>query len=180
MCDFDRVFSCPDFGVCCIEKFKDGMQRGGFARTGGTANVKQAVEFGDCFFKPLFVVHGQSEFVERYRLARRQNPHRHVLNSARREDSGNAQLNVYGAVFFKVDLAILRFALFRNIEVAHDLQACHHGLSKLCRHFNVELWCAVCSGQVISDSLIGFFDVDSRSKALGDKLPSFECSLMLL
>ena len=39
---------------------------------------------------------------------------------------------------------------------------------------------AVCSGQVISDSLIDFFDVDSRSKALGDKLPSFECSLMLL
>ena len=34
------------------------------------------------------------------------------------------------------------------------------------------LW--TCSGQVISDSLIGFFDVDSRSKALGDKLPSFE------
>ena len=31
-----------------------------------------------------------------------------------------------------------------------------------------------CSGQVISDSLIGFFGVDSRSKALGDKLPSFE------
>ena len=37
-----------------------------------------------------------------------------------------------------------------------------------------------CGGQVISDSEIGFFDVDSRSKALGDKLPSFECSLMLL
>ena len=37
-----------------------------------------------------------------------------------------------------------------------------------------------CSGQVISDSSIDFFDVDSRSKALGDKLPSFECSLMLL
>ena len=37
-----------------------------------------------------------------------------------------------------------------------------------------------CGGQVISDSLIGFFDVDSRSKALGDKLPSFECSLRLL
>ena len=37
-----------------------------------------------------------------------------------------------------------------------------------------------CSGQVISDSLIDFFDVDSRSKALGDKLPSFECSLLLL
>ena len=30
------------------------------------------------------------------------------------------------------------------------------------------------SGQVISDSLIGFFDVDSRLRALGDKLPSFE------
>ena len=39
---------------------------------------------------------------------------------------------------------------------------------------------AGCGGQVISDSLIGFFDVDSRSKALGDKLPSFECSLTLL
>ena len=37
-----------------------------------------------------------------------------------------------------------------------------------------------CGGQVISDSLIGFFDVNSRSKALGDKLPSFECSLTLL
>ena len=37
-----------------------------------------------------------------------------------------------------------------------------------------------CGGQIISDSFIGFFDVDSRSKALGDKLPSFECSLMLL
>ena len=32
-----------------------------------------------------------------------------------------------------------------------------------------------CSGQVISDSSIDFFDVDSRSKALGDRLPSFEC-----
>ena len=39
---------------------------------------------------------------------------------------------------------------------------------------------AICSGQVISDSLIDFFDVDSRSKALGDMLPSVECSLMLL
>ena len=37
-----------------------------------------------------------------------------------------------------------------------------------------------CGGQVISDSLIGFVDVDSRSKVLGDKLHSFECSLMLL
>jgi hypothetical protein len=37
-----------------------------------------------------------------------------------------------------------------------------------------------CSGQVISDSPIDFFDVDSRSKALGDMLPSFECSLALL
>ena len=32
----------------------------------------------------------------------------------------------------------------------------------------------LCNGQVISDSLIDFFDVDSRSKALGDRLPSFE------
>ena len=37
-----------------------------------------------------------------------------------------------------------------------------------------------CSGQVISDSLLGFLDVDSRSKALGDMLPSFECSLCSL
>ena len=38
----------------------------------------------------------------------------------------------------------------------------------------------VCSGQVISDSTIDFSDVDSRSKALGDMLPSFECSLNAL
>ena len=37
-----------------------------------------------------------------------------------------------------------------------------------------------CSGQVISDSSIGFLDVDLRSKALGDMLPSFECSLCSL
>ena len=37
-----------------------------------------------------------------------------------------------------------------------------------------------CGGQVISDSSIDFLAVDSRSKALGDRLPSFECSLMLL
>ena len=38
----------------------------------------------------------------------------------------------------------------------------------------------LCGGQVISDSSIDFLAVDSRSKALGDRLPSFECSLMLL
>ena len=37
-----------------------------------------------------------------------------------------------------------------------------------------------CGGQVIPDSEISFFGVDSRSKAWGDMLPSFECSLMLL
>ena len=37
-----------------------------------------------------------------------------------------------------------------------------------------------CSGQVISDSLIDFFDVDSRLRAVGDMLPSFECRRMLL
>jgi hypothetical protein len=37
-----------------------------------------------------------------------------------------------------------------------------------------------CSGQVISDSSIDFLSVDSRSKALGDMLPSFECSLAAL
>ena len=36
---------------------------------------------------------------------------------------------------------------------------------------------ADCDGQVISDSLMGFFCVDSLSKASGDELPSFECSL---
>ena len=38
---------------------------------------------------------------------------------------------------------------------------------------------ALCSGQVISDRKIDFFDVDSRSKASGDKLPSVECSRAL-
>ena len=39
---------------------------------------------------------------------------------------------------------------------------------------------APCSGQVISDSAIDFSDVDSRSKALGDILPSFECNRFAL
>ena len=48
--------------------------------------------------------------------------------------------------------------------------------------FNVcqKLLDAKCSGQVISDNLIDFFDVTLRSTALGDMLPSVECSLMLL
>ena len=36
-----------------------------------------------------------------------------------------------------------------------------------------ELLQTYCSGQVISDSEISFFDVDSRSKELGERLPSF-------
>ena len=36
------------------------------------------------------------------------------------------------------------------------------------------------SFQVISNSFMGFFDVDSRFKALGDELSSFEKSLVLL
>ena len=55
------------------------------------------------------------------------------------------------------------------------------------RHFKAHVAaCALtlltlgCSGQVISDSSIDFLDVDSRSKALGDMLPSFECRRMLL
>ena len=35
-------------------------------------------------------------------------------------------------------------------------------------------------GQVISDSLIGFFDIDSRSKALCEKLPNFDSCPVLL
>jgi hypothetical protein len=31
-------------------------------------------------------------------------------------------------------------------------------------------WARECSGQLISDSLMGFSDVDPRSKALGDRL----------
>ena len=45
---------------------------------------------------------------------------------------------------------------------------------------NDMLFLVSCCDQVISDSSLGFFSVDSRSKALGDMLPSFECSLMLL
>ena len=59
---------------------------------------------------------------------------------------------------------------------AQDIKAAHHVTS------SVETASAIlnCSGQVISDSLIGFLSVDSRSKALGDILPSFECSLVAL
>ena len=53
-------------------------------------------------------------------------------------------------------------------------------LKELIDRYVLEITLQHCSGQIISDSLIDFFDVDSRSKALGDILPSFECSLMLL
>ena len=31
LCNLDRVFSCPDFGVRCLEELQDEMRRGTFA-----------------------------------------------------------------------------------------------------------------------------------------------------
>ena len=53
-------------------------------------------------------------------------------------------------------------------------------LKELIDRYVLEITLQHCSGQVISDSLIDFFDVDSRSKALDDKLPGSEWALMLL
>ena len=66
-----------------------------------------------------------------------------------------------------------------KLEIVKCFLAGEGGAKLLARQWSVPEK-KICSGQVISDSLISFFDVDSRSKALGDKLPSFECSLMLL
>ena len=71
------------------------------------------------------------------------------------------------------DVEILKKA---SAFFARELR-CATSLLKTCKR---RLLPKECGGQVISDSLVGFFDVDSRSKTLGDKLPIFECSLMLL
>ncbi len=119
------------------------MQRGGLAGAGGATDKKQAVGFFDGGAQTLQVVGQDTELVERDRFARRQDAHDDVFDAAGRRDGGHAQFDVERAVLFKLDLAVLRFALFRNIKVAHDLQARHHRLPEMRRHFDVGLQAAV-------------------------------------
>jgi len=46
----------------------------------------------------------------------------HIFDPALAKDGRHAQLDIQGPPFFELDFAVLRLALFRNIQIAHDLQ----------------------------------------------------------
>ena len=119
------------------------MQRGGLARTGGAADVKQAIGLFNGSDHPLHVVRGQAQFIQRNGLTGGQNPHHHVFDTAGRGNGGHTQFDIERAVLLELDLAVLRLAALGNIEVAHDLQARHHGLAEMRRHLDIGLQRAV-------------------------------------
>src|SRR3954468_11788228 len=101
------------------------MQRGGLARAGRSADEEQAIGLGYRALDLLQVEGGEAHFLERNRLAGSENPHHDVLDAARRRDGGDAQLDVERPELLELDLAVLRLALLRDVEVAHDLDARH-------------------------------------------------------
>ena len=135
--DFHRVFGGPDLGVGLVQKFQDAVQRGGLARTRGAADVEQTIGLAHRGFQPRLVVRGEAQLLQGNRLARRQNPHHHVFHTTCGRDGGHAQFDIQRAVFFELDLAVLGLAALGDVEVAHDLQARHHGLAEMRRHLHI-------------------------------------------
>jgi hypothetical protein len=82
LCDLDWVFRGPNFGIRRVELGKDRMQRGGFTRAGGAADVKQAIGFVDHAFQALHVVRRQPQLIQRNGFAAGQDTHDHVFDTA--------------------------------------------------------------------------------------------------
>src|ERR1019366_1146482 len=135
--DLDRVLGGPDFRIRRIEVFQHRVQGGGLARAGRPADEEQTIGLAYYDFQRLQVVRREAEFFQRNRLARGENTHDDVLDSALSRDSGDPQLDVQRTELLELDLAVLRPALLRDVQVAHDLDAGDDGVAVGSRHFDV-------------------------------------------
>src|SRR5690606_6638875 len=113
----------PDFRFRRIEVFENGMQSRRLAGSRGPADEEQSVRLGNCVLKLLDVARRESDLVERTRLAGCKNPHDDIFDTACRRNGRDTQFDVERAELLELDLSVLRLALLRNVEVAHDLDA---------------------------------------------------------
>lgn len=113
------------------------MQRGRFTGTGRAADKKQTIRLADDFFQLFLVIRCKTHFFQRDRLTRRQNPHHHIFHAPSRWNGRHAQFNIQGRVFAKLDFAILRFAFFRNIHIAHDFDTGNKRIAITGRNFDI-------------------------------------------
>ena len=113
------------------------MQGRGLARAGRSADEEQAIGFAHHDFQRLEIVRCEAEFFERNRLARGEDTHNDVLDSALGRNGGDPQLDVERTELLELDLAVLRPALLRYIQVAHDLDAGDNGVAVGSRHLDV-------------------------------------------
>src|SRR6266852_757960 len=135
--DFDRILRRPDLGIRRVEEAQYRVERRSLARAGRTAAEEQAVGFAHRFFELRKVRRRQAELFQRDGLPRRENTHDYVFDAALRWDRRHAQFDVERAEFLEFDFPILRFALLGNVEVAHDLDARHEGVSVRTRDLDV-------------------------------------------
>ncbi len=78
-----------------------------------------------------------AQLLKRYRLTRRQDTHDDVFHAAGGRNGGNPQFDIERTVFLEFDLAVLRFAAFRNIEIAHDLDTREQSVAIAGRNLDV-------------------------------------------
>ncbi len=139
------------------------MQRGGFSRTCRTAHEKQAIRLADRTLDQLVIARREAHFFQRQRFARGKNTHHHIFHPPLRRDGCHAQLDVQRPEFFEFDLAILRLALFRYIQIAHDLETRYQRVAVSGRHLDVVEQRAILAQPYLRLSLAGLrLDVNIR------------------
>ncbi|MNS74569.1 hypothetical protein D3C72_1080500 [compost metagenome] len=119
---FDRVFHRHDVALAGIELAQRGIQRGGFARARGPGHQHDAVWLGHQLFEAAqgFTLHAdraEAEFV--FALVQQAQHGTLAMGTGQGGDT-----HIDGArAQAQADTAVLRQALFRNVEVGHDLEA---------------------------------------------------------
>ncbi len=137
--DFDRILRRPDLRVGRVEHLQHRVQRGRLAGTGRAADEEEAVGLRHGRLEALLVVRQQAQLLQRDRLARGEDAHHHVLDAPRRRQRRHPQFDVERAELLELDLAVLRAPLFRDVQVAHDLDARDDGAAETVGNLDVLL-----------------------------------------
>ena len=127
---FHRVFDGQDVAGRRVEVAERGIQAGGFARAGGPGHQKNSVGPGQDVFKAAQggCGHAQALQVEAPGLFVEQ-AHHHALAMGRRQ-SRDAHIDFMPGQS-KADAAVLRHALFSDVEARHDFDPRHQQVRQL-------------------------------------------------
>ena len=135
--DFHRVFRRPYFGLGRVQVPQHRVQCGRLARAGGAAHKKQTIRLAHRRCQPLQIRVRQRQLVQWQGFTPGQNAHHHIFQTAAGRNGGHPQLDVGRAKFLELDLAVLRLALFGNIQITHDLDARHQRVAIRPRHLHI-------------------------------------------